>query len=394
MKPIYKIIILFLILVLAGFGIYILFKRITEPLTPGGTSTTPPTSTTQSSETAKFVIKKISDTPIFDFVALKNTKEVYYFTEEGRVLAAKEAGDVEAATQEITALNFIKFGPEEEKVLVAFNNPLEPQWAIFDLIDKVWRPLPAEVVNAAWGVNESELVALIKNRDELNLVRLDLAKNPPAPKVIIRDLRLKDVELSFQPPQTLFIREKPSIQYSSRLWKLDLKTLNFNLVTTAERGLMIEWSTDRSFAFKYAAPDKFFVLDKNLEVLFPTVFNTFPQKCGYAEEQNAAYCFVPQTIPEQTLSLLPDEYLNGKFTSTDDLYKIDVATEEVTRLGSGGPNNFGIFDAIRPTYLESNIYFINRYDNYLYRLELKNADKNKETENDVPVPEAEPEPTP
>jgi len=292
------------------------------------------------------------------------TGEIYYLMPDGKVSLAKEGPDLEISEETLNALNFIEAAGDGRKVLAAFGDPLAPQWGIFDVGDKVWRPLPPEVQKATWGATNEKLIAIVKNGNDLNLTETDLARTPPAYKVLIKDLRLKNANFSYLPENRLLIAEAPASNYESSVWQLDLKTLVLNLVLAPQKGEFIEWSADKNFGFVWNAKDGFTILKSDFKETLPTVFNTLPSKCGSLEKK--IYCFAPQSIP--STANLPDDYFNKKFFSIDDLFLIDAETGNTAKLLDGG--GLGI-DAKNPRVLGNKLYFLNRYDNYLYELEIR-----------------------
>lgn len=367
MKPLYKILIIIGIILLIALGIYLGWRNL---IGPSGEEVQVP----QTSEEVEVVVttesgielKKISEEKVFDLWVVPDTREVYYLTLDGRVFSAKEGPDLDISTQTIDALNFVEAGPKNQKVLAAFGDPRAPQWGIFDVIDRVWRPLPSEITGATWGGTNESLIATVKNANESNLVEIDLTRTPPAYKVFIRDFRLKSVAFTYLPENRLIITERPSASYAGRVWQLDLETLGFNLLVAPERGLVLRWAREKNIGFKFDTSFGFLVVDNNLRGLLPTFFNTLPQKCGASAE--VVYCFAPQNIPQNVT--LPDDYLQKKFFSIDDLFALNIETGSTQKILSSNSGEFPAIDAKNPQILGDKIYFINRYDNYLYELSL------------------------
>jgi len=368
MKPLYKILIIIGIILLIALGIYLGWRNL---IGPSGEEVQVP----QTSEEVEVVVttesgielKKISEEKAFDLWVVPDTREVYYLTLDGRVFSAKEGPDLDISTQTINALNFIEVGPKGQKVLAAFGAPRAPQWGIFDVIDGVWRPLPSEIANATWGNTNESLIATVRDVNELNLVEVDLTRTPPAYKVFIRDFRLKDVTFTYLFEDQLIVVEKPSASYAGRAWQLDLKTLDFDLLIAPQEGLTLRWSKDKKIAFKFTAPANLLILSGDLRnVITEASFQTLPQKCGASPD--AAYCFEPQRLPANIN--MPDDYLQKKFYSIDSLFRVGLKGDGLQRLLTSGLGEFPAIDAKNPQILGNKIYFINRYDNYLYELSL------------------------
>jgi len=398
LKPIYRILLILLLLIILGTAAYLIWKRLTAAppippiLPPGGKLPVSPGATTTPSGgggpsgggpgeipgagevTEKiYPLIKISDNPVFDFWETP-ASEVFYLSPEGLVWNAKESQDVQLIDQAMTALNFIESSPQNQKVLAAFGDPAAPQWGIFDNIDKVWRPLPAYLTNATWGANDNELYAIQLNNNEYNLTKINLAQTATATKPIIRDIRLKDTRLHFLPSQNkLFFIEKPAQNYQSRIWQLDLnpKNLTITQIGNASNGLIIKWAKDNSLAFRYFAPANFTIINQNFEEEpLPFTFSTLPSKCGYASSIKTVYCFTPQEFQGDISTFnLPDDYFQKKLFTTDDLYTIsDIGISKLLESANG---TYPAIDAKNLQLIGGNLYFINRYDNFLYELKLQ-----------------------
>ncbi len=373
MKPFRKIIIAIGLTIVSALIIYFVWQKIAGP---NNNERVPPPDGNSTSTPPVANLKKLSDRPIFDFWLVPDTGEIYYLDSNGGVFGAKEGVDLEISTQTIEALNFIQSSPNHQKILAAFDDPRAPQWGIFDLIDKVWRPLPEEIINATWAATTDELIVLAKNQGAINLSTTDITKNPPTYKTILKDFRLKDVRLTFKPPQSLFIAESPSASYAGGIWLFDLKTANLNLILAPEKGLTISWSKDLAAAFKFSSPRKFSVLNGlTLGRLAPTPIVTLPQKCtadSFSSSSLNLYCFSPQNVTQSTI--LPDDYFQKKIYTIDDLLQINIdptlgQTNLIKELLKS--NELNAIDGFSPRYFNKTLFFVNRRDGHLYQLEVK-----------------------
>lgn len=396
MKPIYKILIFSGIGILVIIGVYFAVKALTTPISLPGTAVTPgggtlptesggagqatpgesqnATGATQGTETgggttqAAQGTEKISKGQVFYAWGNNATGEVYYFSPEGKVFTLQEGSDSDLtiSDQVVTALNSVEIAPGDQKTLAAFGDPNAPQLGIFDIIDKTWRPLPTDIVRATWGVRDDQLIATVKSGTQTNLVSVDLSKkNPPAYKIILRGFRMEDTRFVLLSPQALLISELSSAAYAGRAWKLDLKTLAINLLLAPENGLSLGLTKDKSAIYKSGAGG-FFILDRNFAETTPVFFNTLSAKC--AGSASTTYCFAPEDVPSNIS--FPDDYFTKKFFSVDDLYVVDMAAGSIKKLFSSNLNGFAAIDAKNPFILNGELYFVNRYDNYLYEYAL------------------------
>ncbi len=77
------------------------------------------------------------------------------------------------------------------------------------------------------------------------------------------------------------------------------------------------------------------------------------------------YCAVPEDMPSG--AVLPDDYLKRAIYFKDSFYQIDTEQNSITEiLAATDP----FFDAVNLALTDGKLFFINRYDNNLYSLEL------------------------
>ena len=383
MKPLYKILIIVGVVIIAGGAVYLAWQKLTAPAAvpaaePGtplpaagvGVPGAPESTPTQPPVTAA-TLKRVSESPAFFLWVAEGTGEIYYLTPEGKVMDVKEGPDLEISTQTLTALNRVVAAPGGGRVLAAFGDPRTPQWAYFDIIDRSWHPLPQNVLSAAWAGRVDQVAALVQNGSETNLSLLNLSQTTPTVKVVMRDVSLENITMWFQNPEQLIIAERPSAYYASRVWRLDLKTLSFNTVLAPERGLLIAPVRNGEAALKWAG-DRSFVLDHDFGRGEELLFSTFPEKCTASLDM--LYCFVPRDPFPENLPL-PDAYFQNKFRTVDSLITTPFSSSSLPLGKSESPwasTADAPIDAKNPRFTGGDLYFINRYDGYVYELKLYN----------------------
>jgi len=216
---------------------------------------------------------------------------------------------------------------------------------------------------------------VVRDDNKLNLARINLAEALAESQAfkfetLVDDFRMRDVRLSWIPPNHLIITEKTAFFYSPKTWRLDLESLEFNLIEDGlVQGSTARWIRDENMVLKFNPPGSFFMLDHDLGSAVLSVFTTFPDKCAVTGEN--IYCFAPQSFPPDIPNLkLPDDYFQNKFLTTDDLFLVERETLETTRAMRSGQDDFIAIDAKNPRYARGKLYFINRYDNALYELAI------------------------
>jgi hypothetical protein len=96
---------------------------------------------------------------------------------------------------------------------------------------------------------------------------------------------------------------------------------------------------------------------------------TLVQKCTWNTQSTFLYCAVPTNIPQTTI--MPDDYLRGKITTTDVFWKVNIENGEKERLVDleDITQNFDATELI-VTPDEQNLYFVNKIDDMIYEIEL------------------------
>lgn len=373
MKPLYKILLVVLAVILLAAGAYFIWWLFLEeplPEVPGGMSTTPgeegvaPTSTSTAPRTsASFLAPRvISDRTIFDYWLVPETGEVYYLTPEGYVYAVKDGPDLEISRQTITALNRAEPSSDGRRLLVSFGNPTAPQWVLFDTADSVWRPFPSQIVNAGWGRSSSELIASVTSGNDVNLSFVDVSKTPPAYSVILRDFQMEGVLFSTLEGGDILVTERASRDFEGRVWRINPGNRTLTLALAGTKGRTVKVVRGENVSYLGSA-DRFSIADGALQNASPLFFNMLPDKCAAAA--STTYCFVPKNLAENTA--FPDAYFMRSFYSADSLYSIAHPSGALRALVLGE----GTFDASRVRAEKNAVYFLDRYTNKLYELEIK-----------------------
>jgi len=364
------------------FGVYFSWKKTKQILTP--LVSRQPAEDIQLpapiSPTPK--LKILSNQPIFDYWinVATSTKQIFYLNQDGLLFKIKEGGEDEAVTPEpIKNLQAIKSSFNGKLALIKFD-PLAslgkaPRFLIFNSETKISEFLPESATAAAFSPDAKKIAYLETPGGNLvisNLVIKDLVGSKPKTSKIL-SLNQKDFDLEWILPENIILTPKPSAFSADSAWNFNIKTKIFESLDAAGlNGLMINWSIDgktsdklglRFNSQKQGREGFLILINEKGEKRANFDFLTLPNKCFFSEPK--IYCAVPLEIPPKTV--LPDDYLKRTFYSNDSLYQIDINQNSLSEiLAAGNP----IIDAVRLNVIEGKLFFINRYDNKLYELEL------------------------
>lgn len=244
--------------------------------------------------------------------------------------------------------------------------------AVYDAINNIRIRDFIGIESVVWGREEGKIAMLVSGSDT-GLV---------SPQVIIEDINAKTpaqvitkfslLEFSLQWPQkdSIYLTQKPSADYVSDMWKVDIATKKFSKFLS-DRGLMVQWSPLGDRALKFTTTEgrnhKLSVIDEKGGELMALRFVTLPDKCVMTTPTQM-YCAIPRDQEALTHMTLPDDYLKRSVYFQDGIYQIDLATNGIRAIYE---DEEPIIDATNLTVLEDKILFINRYDRKLYSLSLQ-----------------------
>jgi WD40 repeat protein len=304
-------------------------------------------------------ITRISNGSVFDYVIVSD-KEIYYFTNTGKVFQARLDGDVAIMDQELGSLNSVSQSPQGNRALVAWGDPKKPSWNIYDVLDKAWRPLPKDIVLAAWGANDETLLVISEKEGVRTLQKISLARNAITPTIIFPNFTMRDISFHVIDGDTFTILDRPSAFHAGNLYILNTQTLAMKRVIRETNGLSANFLS--SFWILFSSPEKITLAKTGGETIRDLALRTIPQKCGGGKE---IYCFAARELPEGTI--LPDDIFKNKFYSVDGLYRVQENGESELVFESG-QGEVPEFDGYSVRVTNNYVYFINKHDRALYRV--------------------------
>jgi len=189
-------------------------------------------------------------------------------------------------------------------------------------------------------------------------------------KTLIGSLKLRDTVLAWPKISQISLTVRPSGLTPGSVWTLDARNLVFTKMLGGLNGLETLWAPDgNSFIYSYTDQNgynpKLAIYNKKGEKKHLNDISTVIDKCAWASDSINVFCAVPKNWPEGMV--LPDDYYKRVNLTVDDVWKINTETGEKNLLASdlGDIKNLIIDNS------ESNIFFINRSDQVLYKLNLR-----------------------
>jgi hypothetical protein len=348
--------------------------------------------------TAKQRFGVVAKVPVADyFVDEKNM--VFIVQTDGKVLSVSGGAQTILSAQEISGdLLRASFSADGKKVLATFGKRDAPQTSVFDVPTKQWVPLSLEVKEPAWSPTGTKIAFLSASGPEFGvLATMDLAQVKPSAQPVSR-IYAQDVTLAWPTADGVVFSERSSAYTKSSAWRVDVKSKSVTTLVDALLGASTIWSPDISLGVLFVGNRAYrggtlSLMDGAGEIKEQLDIITLPEKCVFTqtdvpiaatttatttpkgakpappmtERVHGLFCAVPKDTTEFNLAPEPDGYRQRKFYTDDYFYKIDAKTGTITDISA--PSEY-VLDGTNLRVFGKNLFFVNRYDNFLYSLAL------------------------
>ncbi len=266
----------------------------------------------------------------------------------------------------------IIWSPDQEKFINIYSDAFGIKRFYYDLTSKQIVPLNKSITWVDYSKTEDKIAYHYYDAtQDINSIAIANADGSLAQSIL--NTRLKDVRLKWVTNDKIVISTAPSGLAQNILYYTDPKNPKLIKILSGIYGLTSKWSSDGS-KFLFSQTDKdganltLKSADGNGLNILDTKISTLPEKCVFSEDFLNAYCAEPTKIPKD--AIMPDDYYKKIFSSNDKLWKTNLKTNKKDLVYQFGENiNFDLSNLIL-TKDEKYLYFINRTNGFLYKLEL------------------------
>ncbi|OIO30194.1 hypothetical protein AUJ77_03605 [Candidatus Nomurabacteria bacterium CG1_02_43_90] len=163
----------------------------------------------------------------------------------------------------------------------------------------------------------------------------------------------------FPSQKLVTLTTKPSATIAGHLFFLDTKTKAVTKILGGINGLTTLTSHDgKSVLYEGVVNGvpSLSLYKIDTKTTTPLSLQTFPEKCAWGnKEVTRIYCSVPQSLPQATY---PDQWYQGLVSFSDDLWEIDTTTGNTQKIMS--PSTFGVamLDITNPTLSSNDSYLL------------------------------------
>lgn len=371
--------ILFVILLLL-WGVYNLsFKKPAVVSPVNKTSDTPPVNNQKSTG---LKIYAISDEAVLSPVLTNDAGVIKYYSQKtGQVYQTDFSGGNKTtiAQQELSGLKDVLWSPDKLKVITKFEIPGgKVRFYYYDYTESKGVPLKDNLDEVAWD-NTSNKIFYKYYEPKTKARTFNVADPDGSNWKKLVDINYRNISIASIPKTGLVSFWNTADSYSETIFEsISLIGAERKTIFRGKFGADFLWNNDGTKVLvshtdaKGGAKMQLAVMNynggeyKNLET------PTFVSKCAWSKDNQTIYCALPGGIPDN--AVLPNEYNENKFTTTDTFWKINTLTGEKSRIAELADLEKldGSIDA-KELFLnsdESILFFVNKIDGKLYRMDL------------------------
>lgn len=322
-------------------------------------------------------ITVVSDQAIISpFFDKKNETITYYSAQDGTVWQIKTDGTEKKQIEKtkLAGLKNVFWSPDGKKVLTMFEKEGQTSFYEYDYETKKGTQLKNGIDNVAWDNMSAKI--FYKYYDVKTKSRSLNTANPNGSDwQKLADVNFRDVRIESIPSTSVVsFWNLPNATQESQLQIIGALSGQPQTIFKGRYGGDYLWSPDGTQALVSSlksSSDKMTTLglltinSEYHDLNIPTIVS----KCTWSLDGKKIYYALPGNIPDN--AIMPNDYLEGKFTTQDTFWKMDTKTGQKERL-IDATDILGQYDSTNLFLSATNdkLYFINKSDGKLYKLAL------------------------
>lgn len=387
MKKIFIISLVLLFLILVFLGIYYFafrdetpkLKKVTEDEKASVSTTDTDTTTSfQSTESEQGKITALTNEAVISPVLSSDRKNIlYYLKDSGNVFQITTEGKQRKIISEekLNELKDVLWSPDRTKVISVFEREGKTEFYSYDYTTNEGVKLRSGIDSISWANSGNRILYKYYDSESdtrsINIADPDGSNWSKLADTSHRYVKVKSI------PQTSLVSfwNSPYSSEEAQLQTVGITGGEAKTIFAGKFGTDYLWSPDGTKSLVSFTEEK-----GGSKIMLATINSdgggyqslnipTLVSKCAWSKDNKTVYYALPSSISEG--AVMPNDYLNNKITTRDTFWKVDTATGKQERIveleemeGSYDATNLFLDSS------ESALFFVNRLDGKLYRIEL------------------------
>jgi hypothetical protein len=361
-------IIIIMVLVPLGIVGFLLFQYTSRPIEDAKSEENKAEDTKEN--TTNLTATKLVNQPIVNATIDEKNLIRFYSLDKGQTFSIPASGGEASIIDEtvLNGLSSVEWAKTAPFVLTKVQNRVYS----YNYAENQSYSFPIDVVSANF-LSDNRVFYVFQNRDGSADLSVSQADGSSWNRVITLSssaVFLKNIPFKNSISQTLI----PSSFRASALRIINVDTGEATSVLDEKNGLNISWAPNGEIGIISYTTERgggvlaLSIVDKKgFEIAKVPDVGTIAEKIVWSQDSKTAYFTKPEVANNK---ILPDDYYTSNLGDfNESLYKIDIGTATTSQLSS----NIGSVDS-RDLFLNSagtELFFINRKDNNLYKVPLK-----------------------
>jgi len=349
--------------------------RITTSALPTSGGQANPTPSSSNTSLASLKLKPISQSSIYAATIGEDGNTVKYFRRnDGHVLQSDFNGlnIKEISSVTLTGLTGAVWSPDKQKVIGLFSDNNQTKKYFYDYANNKSSLLDSTTGYVSWSPDSKKIAyQYVPANGEQNTI--SVADPDGTNWKNIFKTRLDNLIVEWPAKDKISLRTRVSGLAQGLLYALDPTTGDFNRILSDFYGFSAKWSpkADKllySFTTSRGKNPSLTLADSSGANTKDLKLSGLADKCVWSMDDRTIFCALPQSISSN--AIWPDDYYKGLVILSDDFYKINMETNEKTKI-AGSDQQFS-YDA-QDLFLspkEDYLFFTNHADGLLYSLKI------------------------
>ncbi len=301
----------------------------------------------------------------------------YYSKNSGRVYQIDFDGNNKRtfSDKELIGISDVSWSPDKNKVITKFMSAGATKFYSYDYTTLQSTPLKKNVDEIAWQNSSNRI--FYKYYDAATKKRTLNISDPDGTNwTKLADIDFRNVSIAQIPKSSLVsFWNKPDSFFETTLKSVPLIGGEEKSLLKGIFGADYLWNKDGTMALvsysdtKGSTKIQLATINSNGGEFKNLDFPSLTSKCTWAKDNVTVYCAMPGEVPAS--AIMPNDYDQEKFHTTDTFWKINTTTGEKNRIIDLNKITEK-YDAANPflDINESILFFTNRIDGKLYRITL------------------------
>lgn len=321
-------------------------------------------------------IKPVSQEKVLSPTIGQDGQTVKYFSRtSGNVYQSDFNGNNLKKISSVNLNNLLKvlWSPDKEKVIGIFQDQDKIKKYFYDYTSNQTAVYDDKINYLAWSPDSKKIAYhFINPQDGQNNV--SVANPNGANWKNIFKTRLDNLIIEWPVKEKISLRLPPGGLAQNVLYSLNPETGDFFKVISDTFGLIAKWSPKGDKVLFSATNSqgknpRLHVGDEKGANFKNLNLAGLADKCVWSKDDKTIFCALPQEISQN--AVWPDDYYKGLLVLRDDIYKIDLETEQKTKiLGSSDAISYDVQEPFLSPK-EDYLFFVNRGNGLLYSLKTQ-----------------------